>query len=187
MSKSSDAANAMMYSIGQVCDLYRVEYLRMQSRTVIVPGAAGRSRPMFFGAWRDQFGNTHRRGMADMLVRPRVPVGSQFVTMLLWVEAKSGAGKLNHDQLAFKSYVESNGEYWMELHDTTEPLERWFKEHSVSRDNRPAITKPASVPIGEVSELPCRHCKARKAEHTGSILACRAILGKVYSPLIPRH
>lgn len=145
MSKASENANAVAYAIEQVCGLYGVEILRMQSRVFTVPGAAGRSRPMFIGQWKDQFGNKHNSGMADFLARPRVPatdlldvrgsleIGIRRVTVPLWIEAKSGKGALSDDQIAFKSYVEGNGEFWLVIHDDVRPLIEWFELRGVKK------------------------------------------------------
>jgi hypothetical protein len=212
MSKASDAANAAMYAVEKTCELYGVETLRMQSRTVLVPGAAGRTRPLFFGQWRDQFGELHTRGMADLLLRPRVPMfdlmfkpgeyvlcyspsemaaiinrmKNVFVTVPVWVEVKSGRGEMRHDQHAFRNYVEWNGEVFFTIHEEMKPLTDWFDSHGVKQSNFPRIPKPVSVPVGEVADLPCRHCGDFKAQHTGTILACRLLhTGRVWSPKIP--
>lgn len=143
MSKASDAANAVVYSAIQVCELYRVKTLRMQSRVIWVPGAAARPRPMFFGKWTDENGVEHNSGMADLLARPRLPIRNYLagepnlldkhiqITELLWIECKAGKGKMSPDQHAFKHYVESNGEHYVLVQNDLRPLMQWFDQHGL--------------------------------------------------------
>ena len=72
MSRASDAANAVVHAVEQILDLYGVQHTREQSRVVMVPGAAGRTRPMFFGKWIDDNGEVHSSGRADILARPKI-------------------------------------------------------------------------------------------------------------------
>lgn len=143
MSKASDAGNAVVYTAVKTCDLYRVKTLRMQSRVIWVPGGAGRPRPMFFGKWTDDFGKEHNGGMADLLARPKIklPVRTlrdkEFAmhavhaTTLLWIECKSGKGRMTEDQIAFKNHVEANGESYLLLHDDMRPLIEWLEDHGM--------------------------------------------------------
>lgn len=144
MSKSSDNSNAVVYAAVKCCDLYGVRSLRMQSRVMWVPGAAGRLRPMFFGKWTDDNGKEHNGGMADLLARPRVPVtihhdnGTSLkypikIAMPVWIECKSGKGRMTPDQIAFKNYVENNGETYILLHDDMRPLTEWFEKNGVKK------------------------------------------------------
>lgn len=55
------------------------------------------------------------------------------ITLPLWIEAKSGRGGLTDDQVAFKSYVESNGETWLLIHDDLRPLIEWLEIHGVKK------------------------------------------------------
>ena len=149
MSRTSQAANGLMSAIEDVCGLWGVHLLRMQSRTFTVTGAAGRSRPMFCGEWTDDLGYKHRSGMADFLAMPRtsfIPLESRIpnvdislqlgicsYTAPLWIEAKTGSGKLTPDQQAFKEYVEHAGAFHLELHDSADELMEWFKNHGVKK------------------------------------------------------
>lgn len=150
MSKSSDASNTVVYTAVKTCDLYRVKSLRMQSRVMWVPGAAGRPRPMFFGKWTDDFGKEHNGGMADLLARPRVELNrfedcdcvhgcappTPKITVPVWIECKSGKGRMTPDQIAFKNYVEGNGETYILLHDDMRPLTEWFESHGLKEGGR---------------------------------------------------
>ena len=137
-----------MYTVEQVCALYGVDVLRMQSRVITVQGVANRARPMFFGRWKDKLGVEHFGGMADLLLRPRLPFcyivpgvhtvtslahDCQKVTVPLWIECKSGADKLSFEQLAFKKHVEENGEFWICVHDDVRPLIEWFESRGVRK------------------------------------------------------
>lgn len=51
----------------------------------------------------------------------------------LWIECKSGRGELTEDQQAFKEYVECNGMYFLECHDSANALIEWLKSHGVTR------------------------------------------------------
>jgi hypothetical protein len=152
--------NAVMYAVEQVCGLYRVELLRMQSRVFTVPGAAGRSRPMFFGKWKDMKGEEHSSGMADFLARPRIHIGSllaqmmranpaipangeislglaqQAVTLLVWIETKAGKEKMTAEQEAFRHYVQQNGEYYISVKENFDELIAWFRDHGLREGGR---------------------------------------------------
>lgn len=136
-----------MYAVEQVCGLYRVEILRMQSRVLTVPGAAGRSRPMFFGTWKDMNGVEHFAGMADFLARPRIrfnwgvsaldPVGyNTLYTVPLWIETKAGKGKISADQEAFRHYVQQNGEFYISVKENFDELIAWFQAHGLREGGR---------------------------------------------------
>src|SRR5271154_3520710 len=99
------AENPTMYAVEQVCGLYGVQVTREQSRTFPVE-SGGRSRPMFFGQWTDEFGK-RRFGKADFLARPRIlrprdralllgtPVvlsSELYIPVPLWIECKSLEG-----------------------------------------------------------------------------------------------
>jgi hypothetical protein len=146
MSKSSQAANSVIKACEDVCALYRVPCFRMQSRVFTVRGAKGRERPMFAGQWRDGDGVLHTSGMADLLAMPRINFVMKqsdgithnsrlfhLATVPLWIECKSGTGKLSPDQQAFKSYVEASGAYFLEVRDSADQLLEWFKAHGCTR------------------------------------------------------
>jgi hypothetical protein len=143
--------NAVMYAVEQVCGLYRVELLRMQSRVFTVPGAAGRSRPMFFGKWKDMNGVEHTSGMADFLARPRISIKhfthgfegeprligpDRLVTVLLWIETKAGKEKMTAEQEAFRHYVQQNGEYYISVKENFDELIEWFRAHGLREGGR---------------------------------------------------
>lgn len=138
MSKASDAANAVVNSTIQVCALYGVKVFRMQSRVIMVPGTAGRMRPMFFGKWTDDFGNEHNSGMADLLARPKIFAyysethsQDEFLTVPLWIECKAGKGTLSPEQEAFRHHVLANGEHHVTVQNDLRPLMQWFDAHGL--------------------------------------------------------
>lgn len=199
MSKSSEAANAVMNAVEQVLNLYGVRSTREQSRTIMVEGVAGRWRPMSFGKWIDDNGETHTKGRADILARPRIahlfdihPLDTKIfgtaiakVSVPLWIECKSGKGTMSHDQRAFQKWVTDNGDYFLTIHDDVRPLIEWLEEHGVKKEPKTVIhAQPMNAM--QVEELPCRHCRKPKAEHKGTIFACisslKVAIGKVYSP-----
>lgn len=134
-----------MKAVEDVCGFYEVPVLRMQSRVFQVPGVGGRERPFFVGEWVDQLGVKHRKGMADLLLQPKITVtknithkGTQVEIPLsfvipLWVECKSGSGKQTVDQKAFQEWVESIGACYLCVTDSCEPLMEWFKTYKVRK------------------------------------------------------
>ena len=130
-----NASNAV---VGAVCDaaaLFNVPAFRMNTRTVEVVGVGGRSRPMFFGQWTDDLGVLHRKGMADLLLTPRIAIWTDNlkVTVPLWVECKSGSGELEPDQILFRDFVLRGGAYYLEAHDCADVVIQWFSEFGVVR------------------------------------------------------
>jgi hypothetical protein len=109
----------------------------MQSRAVTVVGAGGRLRPMFIGQWHDSNGVLHRAGMADLLLTPRIRLedsqGDDWVTTVLWVECKSGTGKLNAEQEMFRDDVTEAGAFYIECRDSADSVIRWFEAYDVRR------------------------------------------------------
>jgi hypothetical protein len=119
----------------------------MQSRTFIVPGVGGRERPFFVGEWTDAMGVKHRKGMADLLLQPRVSLvaevspGKSFphvkipvsFTIPLWVECKAGEGKMDEHQLAFRLWVLSIGAAHICVTENCEELMKWFEEKKVRK------------------------------------------------------
>lgn len=191
MSRASDSANSVVYAAEQVCALYGVQVTREQSRMFNVQGVAGRWRPMFIGQWTDNFGKIHRSGKADLLARPRItlPLTNSLLDRLqvavpLWIECKSGEGRMKPDQIAFKNWVESNGETFLLLHDDVRPLIDWFVEHGVERHCEKADLDPITNPVDAslVQALPCKWCKLSRAEHIGVALGCPGKTRRVWSP-----
>src|SRR5208283_2129770 len=195
MSRTSDAANAMVYAAEQVCGLYGVQFTREQSRTINVEGTAGRWRPMFFGMWTDGFGKIHRAGKADILARPRVNAvvlsfGNSVATNIsvpLWIECKTGAGRLNPDQIAFKNWVDSNGDFYLLLHNDVRPLIEWFELRGVEKYSVDGALRAVSthIPATDLYLLPCKHCGELRADHIGPAFGCKLRKGKragVWSP-----
>jgi hypothetical protein len=157
MPKSSrNAANDVVTSIEQVAALYGVRAYRMQSRVMTVVGAGGRTRPMFMGAWRDQLGQIHYKGMADLLLTPRIPMFTVPMTIklkdgteeqepglyvprrmdcavALWVEAKSGSGRLSPEQELFRDDVLKAGAFWIQAQDGPDDVLQWFENMGVRR------------------------------------------------------
>lgn len=134
MSRASAAGNSVVKAIEDICGLFRVPVLRMQSRTFIVPGVGGRERPMFMGEWTDMFGYKHRKGMADLLAMPCIETGDGFlVTVPLWIECKAGTSEMRKEQIAFKEFVEAAGAYHLEARDSADPVIEWFKTNKVEK------------------------------------------------------
>jgi hypothetical protein len=202
VSKASVNANAVVYAVEQVCALYGVRCTREQSKVITVVGAAGRWRPMFIGQWIDDYGKVHRGGRADILARPRVLInaGPAYhiggdsaeilrvrVTVPLWIECKSGSGRLSPDQIAFKKWVEANDETYILIHDDVRPLIEWFEKMGVKKEPARVIHSGEPMTVGELHALPCKHCGGQRdnpAAHRGTILACAIRLGKVWSPKV---
>ena len=128
----------------------------MNSRTFTVPRGDGTDRPMFMGMWKDEFGIVHRKGMADLLLTPQVPAlklqpptalvhipmnhnttgglpVEAKITVVLWVECKSGEGVLSKDQREFRDDVRKAGAYYIEAHDDANDVVAWFEKMGVRR------------------------------------------------------
>lgn len=142
MSRASAAGNGVVKAVEDVCGLFGVPVLRMQTRTFTVPGAGGRERPFFVGEWTDAMGVKHRKGMADLLLMPQIrikqclehrPQQMLYVTIPLWVECKAGSGKLEKDQREFKDWVMSIGAAYLCVTDSCEALMDWFKNYGVEK------------------------------------------------------
>jgi hypothetical protein len=142
MPKHVSASNSAVSSVEHAAALYGVRCYRMNSRTFEVEGAGGRKRPMFMGAWKDELGQHHFTGMADLLLTPRVrlPImdGSKFIdiataTIPLWVECKSGTGRLGPEQIAFRDDVVKAGAAYIEARDSAEAVIAWFDKMGVRR------------------------------------------------------
>jgi hypothetical protein len=201
------AENPVMYAVEQVCGLYGVQYTREQSRTFNVE-TGGRWRPMFFGQWHDEFGK-RRFGKADFLLRPRIRRNygvvrpdnshtniSHVISVPLWVECKSLAGKSNSktkaDQFAFEQWVKKNGDHYMRIQEDVRPLIEWFEEHGVEKncDDTALATVVSPLDASLLYELPCKHCGFPRDKHTGPAFGCplhlaacnTKLIGKVWSP-----
>jgi hypothetical protein len=141
LARKISASNAVVSACEETCHIYRVPVFRMQSRAINVIGVGGRSRPMFMGAWRDGMGVEHKSGMADLLATPQVGYYKRraeadepmISAVPLWIECKSGTGKLSDDQIAFREFVEDGGAYFLEIHDSADALLAWFKAFGVQR------------------------------------------------------
>jgi hypothetical protein len=131
VAKRINPANAVVNACEQVAALYRVRCYRMQSRVFNVVGAGQKERPMFFGRWVDRFGEKHPGGMADLLMTPKTKWGPYAVA--LWVECKFGSGRLEPEQIAFRDDVTDAGAYYIEVHDSAEPLIALFDDWGVNR------------------------------------------------------
>ena len=194
MSRASDAANAVVNACEQVLAMYGIQSTREQSRVIMVEGAAGRMRPMYFGKWTDDFGKAHASGRADLLARPRLHLGvsasddspivvPKVVTIPLWIECKSGKGTLSPDQRAFRAWVTSNGDEYLLIHDDIRPLIEWIESRGIKKEPK-SIIHAEPMNVAAVNALPCRHCDKPKSEHLNKILACptKAAVGRVWSP-----
>lgn len=145
MSRASAAGNSVMKAVEDVCGLFGVPAIRMQSRTFMVPGVGGRERPFFVGEWTDALGVKRRKGMADMLLQPRVNItyeanfkGAKVkiplsFTVPLWCECKAGSGTLSSDQQAFREWVLSIGAAHICVTDSCEQLMEWFRAKNVEK------------------------------------------------------
>lgn len=189
MSRASDNSNAVVYAAEQVCALYGVQVTREQSRMFNVQGAAGRWRPMFIGQWTDAFGKIHRAGKPDLLARPKIlpfpkSIPDFRMAVPLWIECKSGEGRMKPEQMAFKNWVEQNGDTYLLIHDDVRPLLVWFEEHGVERHCNEVEMRNVVEPMDAscALALPCRWCKASRELHIGVAHGCAGKSGKVWSP-----
>lgn len=143
MSRASAAGNGVIKAVQDVCGLYGVPLLRMQSRTFTVPGVGGTERPFFVGEWTDAQGVKHRRGMADLLLMPAVhvqviPAGESRAVVMnttipLWCECKAGEGKLETEQKAFRDWVISIGAGYLCITNSCQELMDWFSSYGVKK------------------------------------------------------
>lgn len=156
MARKISASNAVVQAIETAASLYGVRSYRMNSRTFTVPRGDGTDRPMFMGMWKDEVGTVHRKGMADLLLTPQVPLsklqpptalvhipmnhnttrgllGEAKITVVLWVECKSGMGKLRVEQKAFRDDVLEAGAYYIEARDDADDVVAWFEKMGVRR------------------------------------------------------
>lgn len=192
MSRASDAANSVVYAAEQVCALYGVQATREQSRMFNVQGVAGRWRPMFIGQWTDSFGKIHRAGKPDLLARPRIrfdnALAQLHVSVPLWIECKSGEGRLTPDQIAFKNWVEKNGDCYLLLHDDVRPLIVWFDQHHVEKHCETVDLNPVVDPVDAsiLHTLPCKRCRLSRSGHIGAALGCPGKQGGVWTPDLRR-
>jgi hypothetical protein len=154
MAKKVSPSNAVVSACISAADLFRVPCYREQSRVLAVVGAGGRNRPMFMGEWVDEFGVKHYKGKADLLMTPRIslrllmglegvatiiapntradlPPKEVTVAVPLWVECKSGEGRLEPEQKLFREHVLKAGNYYLEVHDSADQLIDWFCSHLV--------------------------------------------------------
>lgn len=187
MSKASDAANAVMFAVEQVLDLFGVQHTREQSRVVNVADNRRPSgfRPMYFGKWIDDFGNAHSSGRADILARPKILLTAPplLISVPLWIECKAGKGRLSPDQEAFRDWVKGNGDEYLLLRDDVTPLIQWLERHGVVKSPKTILVENA-VTTAKLNELECKWCGKPKAQHLNKIAACptREALGKVWTP-----
>jgi hypothetical protein len=134
------ASNAVLQSIETACAIYGVRSYRMNTRAMSVVGVGGKERPMFFGSWKDANGELHRKGMADLFLTPKIPLKKLVETdsglrfcVPLWVECKSGSGKLTEDQKLFRADVIEAGAFYIEAHDSADAVVEWFRQYGVTR------------------------------------------------------
>lgn len=142
MPRTISASNAVVSAVESAALLYRVRCYRMNTRTFEVTGQGGRKRPMFMGSWRDELGSHHFTGMADLLLTPRVRlpilnngklVDIATAVIPLWVECKSGSGRLSPEQQAFKEDVMKAGAAFIEARDSADAVVEWFEKMGVKR------------------------------------------------------
>lgn len=145
MARQPSASNAVVSSIESAAALYGVRSYRMNSRTIVVPGVAGRERPMFMGQWRDRYGVQHNKGIGDILLTPRIGIAGRIdkaghvvgapsaLCVALWCECKAGTGRLSPDQQLFREDVLDAGAYYLLAHDGPDAVIAWFEEMGVRR------------------------------------------------------
>ena len=155
MPKKISASNAAVSACISAAEIFGVPWYREQSRVFTVEGVGGRDRPMFVGDWTDDLGVTHTKGKADLLMTPRVdvwralsrdpafsgliaPINQRLdirlvIAVPLWVECKSGSGKLEAEQKLFRDHVTKAGNFYIEAHDSADPLIEWFRQMAVRR------------------------------------------------------
>ena len=117
-------ANAVVRAVEDVLALRKIWYRRLNSRTVLLPGAGGRERPVYFGSL----------GMADILATPWVPFAGVARPVLLWIECKSGTGRQSDAQRAFEAQVVAAGHFYLVAHDSADEVENWLRS-SEARGN----------------------------------------------------
>lgn len=110
---------------------------------------------MFMGEWTDNLGVRHTRGKADLLLTPCIDLskiipktplaiplntradisvtGIWMLAVPLWVECKSGGGKLEAEQKLFRDHVIKAGNFYIEAHDSADALIAWFQQMGVRR------------------------------------------------------
>lgn len=109
----------------------RVWHVRLNSRTVMMPGRGGKTRPVFFGA----------PGMADILAMPMrrfseaeaemsFAAGASAV-MPLWIECKAEKGKQSDQQKEFERSVIEAGQSYIVARSSDDVLE-WMKKNGAS-------------------------------------------------------
>lgn len=140
MGKRVSASNSVVSSVEQAAAIYGVRSYRMQSRVFDVVGTGGISRPMFIGLWRDRFGDSHKGGMPDLLLTPKVPFVNTFngvlamsVAVALWVECKSGGASLTPQQRLFRDDAIEAGAFWIQARDSAQAVIDWFDQYGVKR------------------------------------------------------
>lgn len=152
MGKAISASNAVVNAVEMAAAMFGVRCYRMNSRTFKVIGAGGRERPMFMGQWKDELGVVFYKGMADLLLTPRVTIHQKtslihipintpasmpsnliIACVPLWVECKSGSGVLTKEQKAFRDDVVKAGAFYIEAHDSADEVIAWFEAMQVRK------------------------------------------------------
>lgn len=120
--------NAVQRAVTDLLAAERILFFRQQSRTFMVPGEGGRTRPMFVG-WP---------GMADLVAFPIRPVNIKLpetssdcrlaMPVILWVECKSPVGKQSEDQKLFQEEVCRHGHHYIVARSSDDVL-AWLKEY----------------------------------------------------------
>lgn len=135
--------NYVMKAVEDLCARYRVPCFRIHSRIIDVIDKRKQSgfRPFRIGTWKDDLGNTHNGGMADLLLMPRFDVNYLFsdlhcesgpneVTIPLWVETKAKTAQ-SSEQIKFQQFVEAAGAKYLLVRGSADPLIAWFREYGV--------------------------------------------------------
>jgi hypothetical protein len=102
-----------------ILDLLTVEriwHVRLNSRTVMMPGAGGRMRPVYFGS----------PGMADILAAPILRTSP----LMLWIEVKAPKGKQSEDQKLFERSVTEVGQFYL-LARSSDDVFEWLRDMGI--------------------------------------------------------
>jgi hypothetical protein len=102
-----------------ILDLLTVEriwHVRLNSRTVMLPGIKGRMRPVHFGS----------PGMADILAAPIL----QTSPLMLWIEVKAPKGKQSKDQKLFEQSVTEAGQFYL-LARSSDDVFEWLRDMGI--------------------------------------------------------
>ncbi|HEX3985792.1 MAG TPA: hypothetical protein VHX13_04200 [Acidobacteriaceae bacterium] len=110
-------------AILELLQLEHIWHVRLNSRTVHLPGWNGKMRPVYFGS----------PGMADILATPIVgthTIGAAPLLFpgILWIECKAPDGKQSPAQKLFEAAAREAGHHYLRARGVDE-LREWLQEH----------------------------------------------------------